>query len=98
MKTPKQNCSVRQAETGSFRYAFYLEPDGTVLAVDFSLYRETPHGRVFEGYGAVYARHNSPVAWTCFSAAYLDLCIRVSRGEAARRHPALLERIEQEGA
>jgi hypothetical protein len=77
-------------------YRFYLEPEGTVLAIHEHVFRRTTSGKTFEGFGGLYERHNSPVVWMSASEAYLLLCQRISEAEARRRHPALFERLDAE--
>ena len=79
-------------------YGYYLEPEGTVLAIHRSFYRTRSGGRIYEGYGALYPYANSRVVWTSVSDEYLRHCRRISEQEARRRHPALFERIEVEAA
>jgi hypothetical protein len=75
-------------------FGFYLEPDGTVLAVHTSVYRQSSEGKIYEGFGALYSQANSPVVWTSISEDYLGLCRKITRREARQRHPALFARIE----
>jgi hypothetical protein len=85
---------MNRYRNGRILYRFYLEPDGTVAAVDLRCH--SARGSAYYGFGAVYARCNSPVAWTRFSPAYFQLCAEISADEARRRHPALFERIDAE--
>jgi hypothetical protein len=93
MTTERKRISAH-ASAAADPFGFYLEPDGTVLAVHTSLYRQSSEGKIYEGFGALYSQANSPVVWTSISEDYLRLCRKISQREARHRHPALFARLD----
>lgn len=80
---------------------FYLEPKGeNVVAIEVDLfhfeYATCEDGKqrlvkMYDGYGAVFYRANSPVASTGVSSDYLKDCQRISEQRARDVHPALFD-------
>lgn len=80
---------------------FYLEPKGeNVVAVEVDQfhfeYATCEDGKqrlvkIYDGYGAVFYRANSPVASTGVSSDYLKDCKPISELHAREVHPALFD-------
>jgi hypothetical protein len=79
------------------------QPCGTVVAIETE-YHSVQNlgdrwGLVYDGYGAVFSRPNSPVATTGVALDYLrDYCKRVTESEARETHPRLFEFLDEDHA